>query len=127
MTSETLSALWILEWTTEREIIFLMEKGLLGLPSGPVQQAIDVDAKTLSNIMLFGQDSKFEVYSSITPEDAGPRVNFEFEACKLKYRGFTVPLPPVGKGWFESVYLDEDFQVTRDVRGDVTVLVKGQA
>lgn len=30
-------------------------------------------------------------------QDAGPRVNFEFEACKLKYRGFTVPLPPVGK------------------------------
>lgn len=31
------------------------------------------------------------------------------------------------QGWFESVYLDEDFRVTRDVRGDVTVLVKGQS
>lgn len=30
------------------------------------------------------------------------------------------------KGWFESVYLDHDLRVTRDVRGDVTVLVKSQ-
>lgn len=60
--------MWILEWTTEREILFLMEKGLLGLPSGEVQQAIDVDAGTLSNTMLFGPDSVFEVASSIEPE-----------------------------------------------------------
>lgn len=24
-------------------------------------------------------------------------MNFEFNACKLKYRGLTLPLPPVGK------------------------------
>ena len=30
------------------------------------------------------------------------------------------------QGWFESVYLDQDLRVTRDVRGDVTVLVKSQ-
>lgn len=31
------------------------------------------------------------------PQPSGPRVNFEFEACKLTYGGFTLPLPPVGK------------------------------
>lgn len=124
VTSESLSALWILEWTTEREILFLMESGLPWKPSGPVQQEIDVDAGTLSNRMFFGDDSLFEVFSSIDPEPSGPRVKFEFEACKLTYGGFTLPLPPVGKGWFESVYLDQDLRVTRDVRGDVTVLVK---
>ena len=66
--SESLSALWILEWTTEREILFLMENGLPGQPSGPVKQEIDVDAKTLSNIMVFGKDSLFEVASTINPE-----------------------------------------------------------
>lgn len=71
VSSESLSALWILKWTTEREIIFLMEKGLLGLASGPVQQAIDVDARTLSNTMLFGPGSLFEVSSSIDPEVRG--------------------------------------------------------
>lgn len=68
MTSESLSALWVLEWTTEKEILFLMEWGLPGKPSGPVQQEIDVEAKTLSNRMLFGDDSVFEVFSSIDPE-----------------------------------------------------------
>lgn len=68
VTSENLSALWTLEWTTEREILFLMENGLPGQPSGPVRQKIDVDAKTLSNIMLFGKDSLFEVASTIDPE-----------------------------------------------------------
>ncbi|CAM9502567.1 unnamed protein product [Ascophyllum nodosum] len=124
--SESLSALWILEWTTEREILFLMENGLPGQPSGPVKQEIDVDAKTLSNIMVFGKDSLFEVASTINPEESGPRVNFEFKACKFKYGGIQVPLPPVGKGWFESVYLDEDLRVTRDIRGDVSVLVKSK-
>lgn len=66
--SESLSARWILEWTTEREIIFLMERGLPGKPSGPVEQDIDVDARTLSNRMIFGDDSLFEVASSIDPE-----------------------------------------------------------
>ncbi|CAM9664382.1 unnamed protein product [Pylaiella littoralis] len=127
VTSESLSALWVLEWTTEKEILFLMEWGLPGKPSGLVQQEIDVEAKTLSNRMLFGDDSVFEVSSSIEPEEYGPRVYFEFEACKLSYGGWlTVPLPPVGEGWFESVYLDEDLRVTRDVRGDVTVLVKSR-
>ena len=68
VTSESLSALWVLEWTTEQEILFLMEKGLPWKPSGPVQQEIDVDAKTLSNRMIFGDDSLFEVFSSIDPE-----------------------------------------------------------
>lgn len=45
-----------------------MEWGLPGRPSGPVQQEIDVEAKTLSNRMLFGDDSVFEVSSSIDPE-----------------------------------------------------------
>ena len=72
VTSESLSALWILEWTTEQEILFLMEKGLPWKPSGPVQQEIDVDAKTLSNRMIFGDDSLFEVFSSIDPEVGVP-------------------------------------------------------
>lgn len=72
VTSESLSALWILEWTTEREILFLMETGLPWKPSGPVQQEIDVDAKTLSNRMIFGDDSLFEVFSSIDPEVGAP-------------------------------------------------------
>jgi len=91
VTSESLSALWILEWTTEKEIIFLMESGLPWKPSGPVQQEIDVDAKTLSNRMLFGDDSVFEVFSSIDPEVRGviwmPCPNLSANWCSLAWAG----------------------------------------
>lgn len=103
VTSESLSALWILQWTTEREILFLMEKGLLGLRSGPVQQAIDVDARTLSNTMLFGPDSFFDVSSSIDPE-VSLRKGLE-RGCRLPYAGrcryhvvFACRLPKSGAG-----------------------------
>lgn len=49
-----------------------METGLPWKPSGPVQQEIDVDARTLSNRMIFGDDSLFEVFSSIDPEVCAP-------------------------------------------------------
>ncbi|CAM9925546.1 unnamed protein product, partial [Choristocarpus tenellus] len=57
-------------------------------------------------------------------KETGARVNFKFTSCKAKYGSLTVPLPPIGKGWFENVYLDEDFRVSKDVRGDVQVAVK---
>ncbi|CAM9278585.1 unnamed protein product, partial [Hapterophycus canaliculatus] len=84
VTSDSLSARWILEWTTEREIIFLMEKGLPGKPSGPVQQDIDVDAGTLSNRMLFGDDALFEVASSIEPEVGGELLQEKMPPSTLK-------------------------------------------
>lgn len=84
VTSQSLSALWTLEWTTEREILFLMENGLPGQPSGPVRQKIDVDAKTLSNIMLFGKDSFFEVASTIDPEVSKIySISTRFVACPM--------------------------------------------
>lgn len=66
-----LSAEWVLQWTTEREILFLMDNGLLGLPSGPVKQTLDIAAGTLSNTMLFGKNSSFEVFSNISTEVGG--------------------------------------------------------
>lgn len=89
VTSDSLSARWILEWTTEREILFLMEKGLPGKPSGPVQQDIDVDTGTLSNRMLFGEDALFEVASSIQPEVSGELVQDKLSPLpKLQLKEF---------------------------------------
>ena len=35
-----------------------------------------------------------------------------------------VPLPPVGRGWGELLYLDDDLRIQRDVRGDMLVATK---
>ena len=61
------------------------------------------------------------VGSSCAPEPTGGRVNFAFENCAARWRSLEVPLPPVGSGWFEVLYLDADLRLCRDLRGDLQV------
>ena len=35
-----------------------------------------------------------------------------------------VPLPPVGKGWFDTIFLDETLRIARDIRGDTLVVTR---
>ena len=55
---------------------------------------------------------------------AGVRFNFAFSSCSLRWRGYDIPLPPVGKGWGDLLYLDDDLRVQRDVRGDLLIATK---
>lgn len=48
-----------------------------------------------------------------------------FESCAAKWRSVTVALPPVGTGWFEVVYLDEELRVAKDSRGDLQICRRG--
>ena len=65
------------------------------------------------------------VCSTFAPDEVdGRRFNFAFESCDVRWRSVTVPLPPVGKGWGEVVYLDDDFRIQRDVRGDLLVATR---
>ena len=73
--------------------------------------------------------SSTQVGSTISPstEDAsGRRFDFAFDSCALVWRGVSVPLPPVGKGWGDLLYLDEDLRVQCDVRGDLLIATKGK-
>ena len=42
----------------------------------------------------------------------------------IRVGALTVPLPPVGRGWGELLYLDDELRVQRDVRGDVIIARK---
>ena len=65
------------------------------------------------------------VCSTFAPdEDDGRRFNFAFKSCDVRWRSVSLPLPPVGKGWGEVVYLDDDFRIQRDVRGDLLVATR---
>ena len=66
------------------------------------------------------------VGSTIAPADTadGARFDFAFSACELRVGALTVPLPPVGRGWGELLYLDDELRVQRDVRGDVIIARK---
>ena len=60
------------------------------------------------------------VRSTCNP-DGDSRVNFRFEVCEASWRSVSVPLPPVGSGWFEVIYMDEELRLCKDVRGDLQV------
>eukprot|EP00873_Tetraselmis_striata_P036818 jgi/Tetstr1/457082/TSEL_043743.t1 len=123
-TGSSLSATWKLLWTTEKETLFIVEKaGLFGTEAGEVYQVIDVEGGTLQNVITFPPDGAFIVTSGVSV--AGPqRMDFKFSAAKLKLPKRDIPFPPVGQGWFESVYLDDEIRVARDVRGDTLVVAR---
>jgi len=119
-----LTGAWECQWTSEKEINFAVEKGLFGEPWRRTVQSIDVAAGTLENRIEF-EDGLLRVCSTFAPDEVdGRRFNFAFESCDVRWRSVTVPLPPVGKGWGEVVYLDDDFRIQRDVRGDLLVATR---
>ena len=126
--SPKFSGNWKLLWTTESELLFAVEKGLFAAgPCVGVEQTIDVANGRLENLVLFDNDSRLFVGSTIEPDAAdasGVRFNFAFSSCSLRWRGYDIPLPPVGKGWGDLLYLDDDLRVQRDVRGDLLIATK---
>ena len=68
---------------------------------------------------------------------AGSRVDFKFSGARLdvakvdKKTGecspaFSLPLPPFGQGWFDTVVVDGDLRIARDVRGDTLICVRAE-
>uniref|UniRef100_A0A7N1A814 Plastid lipid-associated protein/fibrillin conserved domain-containing protein n=2 Tax=Kalanchoe fedtschenkoi TaxID=63787 RepID=A0A7N1A814_KALFE len=121
-TGDSLSATWRLLWTTEKEQLFIIEKaGIFGTRAGDVLQVIDVGKGVLNNVITFPPDGVFFVRSTIEVASA-QRVNFRFTSAVLRGKGWEVPLPPFGQGWFETLYLDDDIRVVKDIREDYLVV-----
>lgn len=121
-TGDSLSATWRLLWTTEKEQLFIIEKApLFGTQAGDVLQVIDVEKRVLNNVITFPPSGVFFVRSTIEIASS-KRVNFRFTSAVLRGKDWEFPLPPFGQGWFESVYLDDDIRVVKDIRGDYLVV-----
>ncbi|GMI73561.1 FIBRILLIN9 [Hibiscus trionum] len=121
-TGDPLSATWRLLWTTEKEQLFIIEKAyLFGTQTGDVLQVIDVQNKTLNNVITFPPDGVFFVRSSIEVASS-QRVNFKFTSAVLRGKNWEIPLPPFGQGWFDTVYLDHEIRVVKDIRDDYLVV-----
>jgi len=122
--SEDFSGEWECRWTSEKELNFAVDKGLFGLPWTRTYQTIDVPNGLLENVIEF-EGGFLKVGSTIKPDDKiGSRFNFEFERCSVKWRDWTVPLPPVGRGWGELLYLDSELRIQRDLRGDIVIATR---
>ncbi|KAM2156781.1 hypothetical protein ACFX1R_042429 [Malus domestica] len=121
-TGGSLSATWRLLWTTEKEQLFIIQKAsLFGTQTGDVLQVIDVGQRVLNNIITFPPDGVFFVRSDIAIA-SNQRVNFKFTSAVLRGKSWEIPLPPFGQGWFDTVYLDDEIRVVKDIRGDYLVV-----
>ena len=50
------------------------------------------------------------------------RVNFKFKTASLKIPPFiNVNLPPVGEGWFDNIYVNDRYRLSKDIRGDYLI------
>lgn len=122
-TVDAASGTWELVWTTEKETLFIVQNAKwLGTRAGGVYQVVDLEKGRLQNVITFPPEGAFIVDSAIAAEGA-QRVNFQFDAAKLKLPGGReLKVPPVGKGWFDTVYVDDRVRVAEDSRGDTLVV-----
>lgn len=111
----------MLQWTTEKEINFFLEKGIS--PTGSIYQIIIIDGTILENCIPFQKGGFFGVKGALSiPDPAGTRTDFVFSEATLDVGKWGVyRFPPVGKGWFETIYLDDDLRVDVNSRNDILI------
>ncbi|KAJ8534767.1 hypothetical protein K7X08_016495 [Anisodus acutangulus] len=122
-TGSSLSATWRLLWTTEKEQLYIIKNiaPFFGTKAGDVLQVIDVEKRNLNNVITFPPDGVFFVRSTIEVASS-QRVNFRFTSAVLRQKNWEFPLPPFGQGWFETVYLDDEIRVVKDIRQDYLIV-----
>ncbi|KAK6920337.1 Plastid lipid-associated protein/fibrillin conserved domain [Dillenia turbinata] len=121
-TNKSLSATWRLLWTTEKEQLFIIKNAsFFGTQAGDVLQVIDVENRSLNNVITFPPDGVFFVRSTIEIASS-QRVNFRFTSAVLRGKDWELSLPPFGQGWFETLYLDDEIRVVKDIREDYLVV-----
>eukprot|EP01023_Acetabularia_acetabulum_P059404 TRINITY_DN7138_c0_g2_i1.p3 TRINITY_DN7138_c0_g2~~TRINITY_DN7138_c0_g2_i1.p3 ORF type:complete len:194 (+),score=29.76 TRINITY_DN7138_c0_g2_i1:79-660(+) len=121
---EQINGCWKLLWTTEKETLFILKNaGFFGTEAGDSFQIIDVEKEKLQNVITFPPDGGcFKVDSSLKMED-NSRVSFKFQSAELKVGNLNIPFPPFGQGWFDTLYVDDDLRISKDIRNDYLVTV----
>lgn len=123
-TSPLLQKEWSLIWTTEKEINFFLDFGL----ANQVTQTIR--GTNLSNRIAFtrgGGGLSVTGILSVAPTSddettpTGVRTNFVFDTATLDLGWVSWKLPPVGEGWFDTIYLDETLRVDINSRDDILI------
>ena len=125
--SPLLQRKWIVLWTSEKEINFFLEKGI----STQIEQTL-IDGEVLENWIPFVKGGGFGVTGSIRPatvnnENIGSnsnnmRTEFKFSKATLDIGKWgTYNFPPIGSGWFDTVYLDEELRIDLNSRNDILI------
>jgi len=117
--SNLFSGEWECVWTNEKELNLAVRSGLPGSPWKRTYQQINIPERRLDNFIEF-ENAMLTIRSSIEPDTENfSKFNFRFSGASITWRKWNIPFPPVGKGWGELLYLDEDIRLQRDIRGDL--------
>ena len=115
---------WALAFTTEKEINFFIDLGIT--PSFGVSQTID--GSQLGNEIVFKKGGGLSVSGELSIAEEGSdgepkqRTNFVFTEANLDLgRWGSFKIPPVGEGWFETLYLDDSLRVDINSRDDILI------
>jgi len=118
-TSPLLQKKWVLEWTSEKEINFFLEKGF----SDEITQTLSGD--TLTNDIPFVKGGSFGVTGEISIDEQSQglqRTNFKFTKATLDLAKWgEYSFPPIGAGWFDTIYLDSDLRIDTNSRDDILI------
>lgn len=82
-----------------------------------------IDGSVLQNLIPFKRGGSFGVTGKLSiPDPDGIRTDFQFESATLDLAKWgKYNLPPVGKGWFDTVFLDDNFRIDTNSRDDILI------
>jgi hypothetical protein len=115
---------WELIYTTEKEVNVFKTSWPFAKVSIITQDLDLYGARIIDNSINFEGGGAFDVTGTVTPVecDSGyDRVAFEFTAAVVKGWGKSLTLPPVGAGWFDTMFCDKEYRLSQDSRGDWSV------
>jgi hypothetical protein len=127
---------WIVLWTSEKEINWFIDNGI----STCITQTLS-DGARLENWIPFVKGGGFGVVGTISVDDNDAvssnsvekgdnnniiRTQFKFNSAKLDLGKWgTYNFPPIGNGWFDTVYLDEELRIDLNSRDDILICKSG--
>ncbi|CAJ1966912.1 unnamed protein product [Cylindrotheca closterium] len=115
---------WELIFTTEKEVNFFKTSWPFASVSDIVQDLDLYNSQSIDNSINFETGGKFAVTGTAKAIDGDSefdRVGFEFKSAAITAWDKTFQIPPVGAGWFDTMYCDDCYRLSQDVRGDWSV------
>ena len=121
---------WELIYTTEKEVNFFRTSWPFAKVISIVQEIDLYNTETIQNSINFERNGAFIVNGIAKPSASATttvdtteydRVEFEFQSAIIKVFGQSISIPPVGKGWFDTMYVDDKYRLSNDSRGDWSV------
>lgn len=118
---------WELIFTTEKEVNFFKTSWPFAKVSSITQDIDPYKSCTVDNLISFDGGGAFAVTGTASPAESDSeydRIEFEFKSAVIRAWGRELTLPPVGAGWFDTLFCDGNYRLSMDNRGDWSVFKK---